>query len=407
MGVSAGGIIAAAALCIFGPLFPLTAALIASALLSAAADLSGRRMLFEIIGMSAAFVLLGGAQLSLSRSLIEGGDFNRLAELLTEYLYLLRKICFLSDWSSRGFRAGSGLFTLAGTAGSAAAAAGAFLLMKKRFILNLTDPHEKTAKKKHRQGSGTICPAQLSPAGSQTAALVKREWSIISSNSSFLMEVIGEAAILPIIMLVFYFTIPRDYLSMLSEIAGELPMLPLVVLAALILFSSINSVSATSISREGPAFMLSKALPVSGSRQIKAKLIFSLILFLPAWYLNMTILIIVLKIPPVNLAYLITAGPAVIILGFIAGIHIDLSRPVLGWNHPQQAMKQNMNVPINMGFSILITGVLAGTGILLNIAGIGVLSAGLITAALAGAADFILMPRLFKYADRRYGEISV
>jgi ABC-2 type transport system permease protein len=317
----------------------------------------------------------------------------------------LQKIFFISNWAASGFRSGGILFTLAGAGLPVAAGAGAIVLMKK-WRLNLTDRVEKTSRKKQRSTPDAVATVPLSEPGSPGKALLKREWSIICSNSSFLMEVIGEVAVLPILLLVFFFTIPEDYFSMFREMLGTITFTPLIALAALIFFSSINSVSSTSLSREGATFSLSKALPASGRQQVKAKMFLHLLLFLPAWYLNMIIMMTILGLSPINLIYLIPAGPAAIILGFISNIHIDLSRPVLTWNHPQQAMKQNMNVPIGMGFSILTAGGLSVIGLLVYFAGAGIIPAGIIAAAAAAAADFILLPKLMNYADRRYGEIS-
>ena len=58
------------------------------------------------------------------------------------------------------------------------------------------------------------------------------------------------------------------------------------------------------------------------------------------------------------------------LLGFCASIHIDLMRPVLKWSHPQQAMKQNMNVLIGMGFGLLIWAGLVIPGAGLYLAGL-------------------------------------
>ncbi|MBI9106320.1 MAG: hypothetical protein JEZ04_06195 [Spirochaetales bacterium] len=397
---------AAISLCLLGPLLPLSLALLSSAALAKAADLSGHRTAFEIAGMGMAIVLLGALQLSFGRSIMGGGDFSRIAKILNDYLIPVRKVLFISDWTASGFVTGGWLYALAGAVSSIAAAAAALLLLKKAVRLNLTDRPENKKRRKSPATKERQIAKHLYRSSAPVKALLRREWSIISSNSTFLFEVSGEVIVLPIMLLVFYFAIPGDFFSTFSEITASLTVLPLLAFGALILFSSINSVSSTSLSREGSMFRLSKALPVSGSMQIKSKLIFHLILFLSSWYLNLIILMVILKLPPIHLLYLIPGGPAVIILIFITNIHIDLSRPVLNWTHPQQAMKQNMNVLIGMGLSILSAGALAAAAAVLYLSGLGILFIGIIVTIIAAAADFMLIGKLFNYADRRYGEIN-
>jgi ABC-2 type transport system permease protein len=86
-------------------------------------------------------------------------------------------------------------------------------------------------------------------------------------------------------------------------------------------------------------------------------------------------------------------------------IHIDLSRPVLNWTHPQQAMKQNMNVLIGMGFGLIVFAALAIPAAALYSAGLNTFIMGLIITAEAVAADILLLPRVLNYAEKRYIEI--
>jgi ABC-2 type transport system permease protein len=86
---------------------------------------------------------------------------------------------------------------------------------------------------------------------------------------------------------------------------------------------------------------------------------------------------------------------------------IDVARPLLDWTNPQKAMKQNLNVLISIVADIIIMTIL-GFGI------IRVLKAGLsgttllaILAALLAGLSALSLALLFRFADKRYGEIEV
>ena len=387
---------------ITGPVFPLTLSLAAASLLSLAGRRSGYRTAFEITGMLLAIMILGGLQLSFSRALLTGGELSSITGLTGVYMTTLKKIFFASAWTAEGFTRGGWLSLAAGTAFSAASAAAAVLLLRKAGV-NLTNNAEgKSRRLKRRVNSSQAVP----PAGrTMQAALLRRELKVLLSNSAFIIETVGEVIMLPLLLCIFYFTIPEEISMLINRMTEGKGYLPLLVTGILILINSINSVSSTSISREGSSFSISKSLPIGGRVQVKAKMIFHIILFLSSWYLNLLLLTLILKLPAVHLLYLIPAGPAVILLSFAASIHIDLSRPVLNWTHPQQAMKQNMNVPIGMGFGLLIAAGLLLPAAGLYLLGVNTLLSGFIITAEAVAADIILMPRIFRYADKRYIEI--
>ena len=387
-----------------GPLFPLTAALAAASLLSLAGGRSRYRTAFEFIGMMLGIAVIAGIQMSFSRSLISGNSLTGITDMISRFTGILKKIFFASSWTAAGFTRGGWASMAAGTAFSAASAAAAVLLLK-RASLNLTNV---SSRKKsgtafiRKKEKGNKIP---SPGRSVSAALLRREWLVVKSNSAFISETIAETVILPIILLVLYITIPDDITSLIGELRETVDFMPLVIIGILVLISSINSVSSTSLSREGGTFSISKSLPISGRIQVKAKMFFHVLLFLSSWYLNLLLIMLILKLPVIHLVYLVPAGPAVILLGFAASIHIDLSRPVLNWTHPQQAMKQNMNVPIGMGFGMLVTAGLLLPAAGLYFLGVGPVITGLILTCEAAVIDTILIPKIFNYADKRYIEI--
>lgn len=389
--------------CFTGPVFPVAAATAASALLAAGGRLTGKRTVFEMGAMLATIILAVIIQMSFSRAIISGGDFSSIASILTDYTDILKKVFFAAGWQAEGFRAGG----YAGTAaGFMFTVFSALLIMLFIRLINpeLNEVSEKVSKNKKRSSAEGKIRIEAQPL---MISLLKREWMVVRSNSAFLIETVSEVIILPILLIIAYFASPGDLHSIIAEFSASVSFLPLAVLGILILMSLINSVSCTSISREGRSFTVSKILPVSGRDQVKAKMLFHMILFSASWYLNLIILMLFLNIPAIHLLYLIPSGPAVVCLGFIISLNIDLSRPVLNWTHPQQAMKQNMNVPISMGLNILAAVIVIIPAVLLQLAGINVVVSGLLSTVLAVTADVVLLPKLMTYSDTRYIEISV
>ena len=389
-------------ICFTGPVFPLAAAAAASALLAAGGRLSGKRTVFEMAAMLGAIILIVILQLSFSRAMISGGDFSSIASILTDYTNVLNRIFFAAGWSAAGFKAGGYAGLAAGLIFSAASAL--LLLLFIRLIKpEINEITERAPRRKKAGRNGRL----IQDAKPVIKSLVKREWMVIRSSSAFLIETVSEIIILPVLLIIAYFASPGDLHSLIAEFSASVPFLPLAALGILILMTLINSLSCTSISREGKTFAVSKILPVSGSTQTKAKLLLHMLLFSGSWYLNLIILMLFLNIPAIHLLYLIPAGPVIVGLGFIVSFQIDLSRPVLNWTHPQQAMKQNMNVPISMGLNILSAAVVITPAVLLQLAGVNVIISGLLSTAAALTADAVLLPKLLRYSDKRYIEIKV
>ncbi len=400
-------ILAALFTVIFQPLIPICIAAAAAALLSKLSGRGKHKSLLEIAGMLTGVILIVAIQTLWSRQLMEG-DTAAIAALLNRYIGMLEKTFFISRFAAVSIGKGSILYALLYAATSAAVFCGVFLLMS-RLILNALRSAGQTAsvRKKRRADSRSTQKHHLQFLKHSTpgAALMLREWRILSSNSTFLFEAAGELLVLPIILIVFSFSMPDEYMSQIMPFFNGFPAAPLLVFAALVLFSTINSIASTSISREGRSINLSKSIPVSGREQVLAKLYFQLALFCGSWLLNIIIMFAIFRFPAAHLLYLLPGGPAFIMIGFALGLGIDLSRPVLNWDNPQQAMKQNMNVLAGMGMSLLpaIAGAAVGSG--LYLAGLPVVLIGLIITLAAAAAAILLLKRLLGTADRRYAEI--
>lgn len=165
----------------------------------------------------------------------------------------------------------------------------------------------------------------------------------------------------PVVMLIPMFVNDQDGMTSLelrNVIRGGPEGIVLAVAFAAILFASgANGVTSTSISREGTGIFVSKYLPVSYHDQIIAKVISGVILGLVA-LLGMLIAAIYLVMPsiPLMICIIITGILGVFFTAFV-GIIIDLNFPKLSWDTEQKAVKQNMNVVVQMLVSIVVAAV--------------------------------------------------
>ncbi len=389
---------------VFGPLIPLSLSVILVLLISRIVNVSRYKTAFEVAGMLLALVLALGFQAFLSRTMFgagRGGTFSGFNQLPDIYGALAKAVPPL-DWFAEGFTIHGGSMMTAAAALSAALASVALIVLKVTYIKDFSKRMEAPGKKtktgiNRQQFTGTMVRNSL------LLSLIKREWAILSSNSTFIFEAAGEVFVLPLLVIVFKFVSPENIIFMINTFISGSKFPGLLIFGVLVLMIGINGVSATSLSREGKAFYLSLSLPLSGNQQVKAKWIFHLLLFYPAYILDVALIYFLLKMPVIDLVYILPGGFVFITLSFIVNIYFDIKRPLLKWTHPQQAMKQNMNVLAGMSFNLLVVvifGFLSAGLIKLHM---DTLLTGLTILTTGGIAAIILFRRLGKYAEHRYG----
>ncbi len=118
--------------------------------------------------------------------------------------------------------------------------------------------------------------------------------------------------------------------------------------ASTMLISTINSITSTSISREGQNLYISKYIPTSYQTQILAKALSGTIISLIGVVTILTSVTVFLRIP-LHLVFMI-AGISlfgIVCMSFI-GVMIDLFHPKLNWDNEQKAVKQNFNPLFHM-----------------------------------------------------------
>ncbi len=237
---------------------------------------------------------------------------------------------------------------------------------------------------------------------SVTRRLVGREWSVLSSNSTFIFEAVGELLVLPLVLGIYGLILPRQMIGQAMRFITALPVLGLALMGVVVLMTSLTTVSSTSLSREGKRIGLSLCLPIPGRLQVRAKLYFHLLFFSTAYVVDLAIVWVLFRFPLESLVYMLPGGIALQVVAFAVSIFFDLKRPMLSWTHPQQAMKNNMNAMSGIGCSAAIVILICGPCALAVLLGKNQMLFGCIAAGAGIVLAAVLLPRVMAFGERQY-----
>ncbi|QUH28410.1 putative ABC transporter permease subunit [Vallitalea guaymasensis] len=213
---------------------------------------------------------------------------------------------------------------------------------------------------------------EINKKSSPYLAIFKIDFITILKTPIYLFNCYGAAIIVPIIII-----LPLMFGGEISSISID-SILDLyyvntdfanfIIAGALILTCLFNPTSATTFSREGKYFWISRMIPVKSRDQIIGRSISAL---LPQIFLVIVLIIGLNSVLDVQIGtYIIGCGLGllssvpIILLGMI----VDIQRPLLNWSNPQRAVKQNMNVIVTMLLgSIIVLGLGGLTWLLLRL----------------------------------------
>ncbi len=190
---------------------------------------------------------------------------------------------------------------------------------------------------------------------------LKKEIYVLIRTPSYFINCVLTNILVPLIVIIPFMIQshnqkgPMPWVGLLSNPGGYNILLAAVVGLAAFQASS-NGITATSLSREGKEFYISKLIPLAIKQQLLAK-------FLSGYLFSLigTILIVLaaMVLLPINIAMAgaMLAVSAVAIIPILqAGLLIDIFHPKLDWENEQKAVKQNLNVLFSMIFAVLMVG---------------------------------------------------
>ncbi|MBN2851291.1 MAG: hypothetical protein JXQ23_00985 [Clostridia bacterium] len=142
----------------------------------------------------------------------------------------------------------------------------------------------------------------------------------------------------------------------------------LVITFAIFMFiSSMNGITATCISREGDQLYIMKYLPMTIKDQVNAKLLSGLVVSFVGMFIVVLMIVIFLKISLLISILMFLVGINAVLLTRLTGLYIDLSKPKLKWDNEVKAVKQNMNLVLNMFIGLTMAGLFTFLGFWLHV----------------------------------------
>lgn len=238
------------------------------------------------------------------------------------------------------------------------------------------------------------------------SAIMLRGHRVIVRTPNFFLTVLMNLLVLPIIMLFGYIGGGQDLAPLLEMGLGVTKDLIVLVMAGIHgMFTGLNQVASTAVSREGQMFWFSKIIPVPPRTQMRAKLAYSLLFS----FVQLVILAVVgMLFFEFDLSRLII----LVVLGVLISVPVssicllnDLYRPKLNWTEPQQAMKGNFQTFVAWLFSMLYLGILVVVTRGFYLLGVSYKWIYCILGALIAGSSYLLIYWLDQVSETRYAQL--
>ena len=205
---------------------------------------------------------------------------------------------------------------------------------------------------------------QLNVEKSLFATLHAREWKYFLKVPAFAFNGLSGTFILPIMVIMFPFIFKGN-----QEASGNIEnffqaikdlYVPIGILGG-VLAGSMSGLAASAFSREGKLLQELKALPVSPSDVLKAKFVNIMeISFMGILLMTAAIHLLLGGSLLLDIIVVLLSGVVSAFLNLLQLV-IDATRPLLNWDNPQRAIKQNFNVAIAI---FIVIGFVGGFGYL-------------------------------------------
>lgn len=188
-------------------------------------------------------------------------------------------------------------------------------------------------------------------------AYTKKELKLLFRTPVYFINCISPCILFPILYIVFYFSYSSQInLSILKQLDFSFikPYLPIIGIGMGFLFSNINCISSTAISREGQHVYFMKYIPVSLKQQIQGKVNSGILISFLTALCSIVPLYFVLPLSLFDMFIIIACSIPSLLLGNYLGILLDMAHPKLVWEQEASAVKQNLNAMIPLFGGMLI-----------------------------------------------------
>lgn len=347
------------------PLVPLTLASLLSIVVMRFTSLGRRRDLLKVIGGIFAMVLAVGVQMFFSQSGPNAADPQFIQELFTKpdsLTNLLSRIFPSAKYLVLGLvysGQAAGLLNLLVFIGlSLLSVVLVWWVGDKLYYAGLIGSSEVASKRKALTESAFQRLVKPSP---PLIAYLMKEIRLVLRTPAYFMNCILINLLMPLfLVLPFFLQGRRQAGTMPWEGLTAFPRFEVILIAIVSAISVFvvmsNAITATSLSREGKQFFVSKYLPLPYHRQIQAKLLSGLIFGGIGIGLMVATVVYLLDIRPALAGTCFILALAAIAPILEIGLLIDIHRPKLDWDNEQKAVKQNLNTILTMLIGLVPAG---------------------------------------------------
>jgi ABC-2 type transport system permease protein len=348
------------------PLVPLALASLLTVLVMRFTNLGRRKDLFRILGGILVIFLAVGVQFFFQKAGPNSMDPAFLQNLLTNpdsLINVISRYFPTTQYLSLALVHSStltGLLNLLYFVGSSLiAVAVTWWVGEKLYYRGLVGSGETAVKRKTPRGSGYQRLVKVSP--SWWAYLLK-ELRLLVRTPAYFMNCVLATFLVPVFMALPLILqsgqaeeqqIPWESLAQYPRFSVML----LAIISGIAVFMAVaNGITATSLSREGKQFYISKYIPLSYKKQIQAKLLSGFIFSIIGVLLTFLAMGFLLRVKFYLISMVLGITLVAILPVLEIGLLVDIYRPKLDWDNEQKAVKQNLNYLIALVFSILLSG---------------------------------------------------
>ena len=236
-----------------------------------------------------------------------------------------------------------------------------------------------------------------------------KELRLLVRTPVYALNCIGMCLLMPIMLLVIFMTADADVLlQQLPDITpyldGMLPYAVLVGMASGFLFSNLNMISSTAISREGSNLSFMKYIPMSLKQQLQAKVVSGILMSVISMLLTLLCVYFLLPIFPLTWYFAAAAASLItIVLGNYASLALDILHPKLVWEQEAAAVKQNMSGIVSMLASMALCVLFCIVLFILPDDFLLLTTAGMVIAGIV--IDVVFYMRLDRFAQKRFDQL--
>ncbi|HHU63647.1 MAG TPA: hypothetical protein GXZ32_05505 [Clostridiales bacterium] len=349
------------------PVIPLTAASIIIMVIMRFTNLFRNKDMFKMMGGILALAFGLGLNAAIQWVVARQTDLNQLQRLLAggenSLMTITSRMSPVSTWAAKSLvdsHTLAGVLNLLLFIGVSVLAFFIFLYLAEKLyfkgVIGLSQTSAKGAVLTGRQLE------RVSAEKSPVRSYALKELRILLRTPVYFLNCILVNFILPVLLLIPMLSRQQGIEGLQGALdgylrGGRVPGMVLgIIFGALMFFGSLNGITSTAISREGHGMFVNKYIPLSYRRQILGKLIPGVVMGGAGMIVLVSIATAVFKPPAHLVAMAIILGILAVLFSSLVGLLLDIKNPKLNWDSEQQAVKQNLNVLLNMVICILAAG---------------------------------------------------